>query len=206
MLSEFYGAKGNSAGQNEHYIKALEYFKKTGVSEKEVEEQSVLSEIGFDSKRLNAENITVTNNEYKVGKNIVDDLINLSLEDLEKYFIPFEKDFADVPAAIISAYNNMASKLTKIGEYDKAEMLYSKAMKHCDGSTPKGKLKIAMILNNLAGVHVEKKRHKKAKEVMEKAKTMIENIDTDEVKIFRGRIDNNMTILDRKITEECLGN
>lgn len=95
--------------------------------------------------------------EYVVGKNIIDDLINLSLEELEKYFIPFEHDFASTPALIIAAYNNMASKLTKIEDYDKAEMLYNKAIKYCDDSTSQGKLKVATILNNLAGVYFEKK-------------------------------------------------
>lgn len=156
------------------------------------------------SKRKCIENqaIDEIKKEYVVGENIIHDLIELSLDDLKKYFEAFENDFADIPGVVSSVCNNIASKLTKINEYDKAEMLYKKALKQCKDSTPKEKMDIAGILNNLAGVYVEKKQYDKAKETMGKAKIYIEDIETDEAKALYDRLNNNLNILDRKIVKE----
>ena len=140
--------------------------------------------------------------DYVVGENLIDDLIELSLSDLEKYFEAFEKDFADIPGAVSVACNNIASKLIKINEYDKAEMLYKKALGRCKGSTSKEKMDIAGILNNLAGLYVEKKQYDKAKKTMGKAKIILEDINTEKAKALHDRLDNNLNLLNRKTAKE----
>jgi tetratricopeptide (TPR) repeat protein len=140
--------------------------------------------------------------EYVVGKNLIDDLIELSLEDLEKYFGLFEKDFADIPEAVIAACNNVANKLVKIDEFTKAEMLYKKALKYCKTSTPKGKMDAAGVLNNLAGVYVERKQHDKAKQTIREAIELIKNLNTNEAKIFYTRLHGNINLLNHRIDRE----
>ncbi|MBN1787162.1 MAG: hypothetical protein JW806_02070 [Sedimentisphaerales bacterium] len=156
----------------------------------------------FKRERVEYPDTKEAKKEYVVGKNIIDDLIELSLEDLEKYFGLFEKDFADIPEAVIAACNNVANKLVKIDEFAKAEMLYKKALKYCKTSTPKGKMGVAGILNNLAGIYVERKQYDKAKKTIREAIGLIENLDTNEAEIFYARLQENINLLNRRINRE----
>ena len=107
-----------------------------------------------------------------------------------------------MPGFVSAVCNNAAMKLMKIDEYDKAEMLYKKALKRCKDSTPKERMDIAGMLNNLAGVYVEKKQYSKAKETMGKAKGILEDAETDEAKALYHRFDDNLNILNKKIARE----
>jgi tetratricopeptide (TPR) repeat protein len=200
------------ATNNDNMLKQSDEIKKQLLAEIGLSEAEVFKEIGVISKEFNIKEVskrkrienqaTKGEKEYVVGKNIDDDLIKLSLGELEKYFEAFENDFADMPGFVSAACNNAAMKLMKINEYDKAEMLYKKALKRCKGSTPKEKMNLAGILNNLAGIYVEKKQYGKAKETMGKAMKILENIETNEAKTLYSRFDNNLNILNRKIVRE----
>lgn len=194
MLSEYYKINNNISAQKLHQEESQKCFKEMGLTDKEIEVDQIIvdTDTGEKIQAVSGDQKDFKPKGYIQGKNIYDDLVNLSLDELEKYFIPFEEDFKEVPGAIVVAYNNMAQSLMNIGEHGKAEMLYLRALKHCSRLTEDDDFRYASILNNLAGVYFEQKEFDKVIEKTDEAKSILEKIDTPESKELYLRIESNI--------------